>query len=100
MRINTVKEISLEDGEQLPNFVDIKETSYNHFNDLYLEKDVADLDVSTHFLQGVPDLVTREENSELTREMEDEEIIRAIWGLELENDLGPNGFSIYFYHAC
>jgi hypothetical protein len=44
--------------------------------------------------------VSDEENMELNKEMEEEEIIDATWGLELDKTSSMDGFSIHYYHAC
>jgi hypothetical protein len=51
-------------------------------------------------LERIPRLISKEDNIELDKEIKEEEVINVIWGLELYKVPNPDGFSIYFYHAC
>ena len=43
--------------------------------------------------------MSNEENIELTKEIGKEEIVKEIWGLDLDKAPSPNGCTIQFFHA-
>jgi hypothetical protein len=51
-------------------------------------------------LQEISPLVTKSENAVVEKEIEEEEVILSIWGLEPNKAPRPDGFTISFYWAC
>lgn len=95
---NKVKEITTFNGDLVHSFDDIKKVASEHFRSLYTEEDTPDATTVLDFLQAVPNLVTdvNEENSTLCQDISKAEVIDAIWNLEPNKALGPNGFTICF----
>jgi hypothetical protein len=48
-------------------------------------------------LENIPTLISDEENVELNKFIEEDEIINAILGLALDKAPGPDGFTIHFF---
>jgi hypothetical protein len=53
----------------------------------------------TSMLESIPTLVSNEENIELIKPTKEDEILGAIWILELDKAPSPNKFSISFYRS-
>lgn len=92
---NTVSTIKDSEGKIYTTQDTIKEAATNHFKNL-LTEDKSEEDYST-LLQYIPKEVTRETNSRLTHEVEEEEVQKAIWSLHPDKAPGPDGFPISFY---
>eukprot|EP00253_Pinus_taeda_P004290 PITA_04290 len=92
---NTVSSIKDSEGNNYTTQDTIKEAATNHFKNL-LTEDKSEEDYSA-LLQHMPKEVTQETNSRLTRELEEEEVQKAIWSLHPDKAPGPDGFPISFY---
>eukprot|EP00253_Pinus_taeda_P013716 PITA_13716 len=92
---NSITTITDSTGIQHNEKVAIKNTALEHFKEILTEKgeeeNFADL------LQHLPNKIAAETNERLTKEIKEEEIKGAIWGLQPDKALGPNGFPIFFY---
>eukprot|EP00253_Pinus_taeda_P004732 PITA_04732 len=75
----------------------IRKAASKNYRDLLTEtkgaEDYSDL------LQHLPKGVTKEMNDNLSKEIEEEEIKRAIWNLHPDKVPGPDGFPIYFFRV-
>ena len=58
---------------------------------------MMDEHITTKLLEGIPKLITKEENKRLIKEITNQDISVAIKSMELDNLLGHDGFSIHFY---
>eukprot|EP00253_Pinus_taeda_P016434 PITA_16434 len=92
---NNVNAITDSKGNQHNNQEDIKRAASLHFKSL-LTEDQEEIDYS-ELLQYLPKGITPGMNESLNREIEEEEIRKAIWPLQLDKSLGPDGFPINFY---
>jgi len=97
---NNVKEISTPSGELLKSFEKIKEDSFNHFSDLYIDQDGFDLEITKVMLENIASIITPEEKNSLMQKVFEEEIKKSIWELALKKYLGLYGFTIHFYRKC
>jgi hypothetical protein len=93
-----VNEIILEYGECMSYFVAIKEVIHTPFESSYMEEEEAKSNVWATMLKNISSLVSVELNLELTKEIDEEEITRAIWGIDPDKSPGSNGFSIHFFN--
>eukprot|EP00253_Pinus_taeda_P009759 PITA_09759 len=92
---NTVSTIVDNEGNRYSTQEFIKEAATRHFCKLLTEdKGVEDY---SSMLQYMPKGVTQEMNSNLMKEVEEEEIKAAIWSLHPDKAPGPDGFPICFY---
>jgi hypothetical protein len=48
-------------------------------------------------LANIPELVSEEENNQLTQDVLEEEIVKEIWSLDPDKALGPDKFPIRLY---
>ena len=69
----------------------------SHFQGLFSETELKDNDLNSEFLSNIPCLVSKETNGELMEPFTKEEIIDAIWSIELNKAPIPDGFSFQFY---
>lgn len=92
---NDVNTILDSEGNRHSTQETIRKASSKHYRDLLTEikgaEDYSDL------LQHLPKGVSKEMNDNLSKEIEEEEIKRAIWSLHLDKALGPDGFPICFF---
>eukprot|EP00253_Pinus_taeda_P028479 PITA_28479 len=92
---NSVNAIIDSEGNKHNNQEDIKKAASSHFRNLLTksqeEENYSDL------LQYLPKGITQEINDALNREIEEEEIRKAIRTLQLDKSPGPDGFPISFY---
>eukprot|EP00253_Pinus_taeda_P029799 PITA_29799 len=92
---NSVSAINDSEGNNHNNQEDIKKAASSHFRSLLTEsqeeEDYSDL------LPYLPKGITQEINDTLNREIEEEDIRKAIWTLQPDKSPGPDGFPISFY---
>lgn len=93
-------EIILEDGYVLNIFPNIKEAAKNDFEQLQNEENPPEFQAVTSLLENIPSLISNEDNENLNKYIEEQEIIQVIWGLALDKAPRSYGFSIHFYQAC
>jgi hypothetical protein len=48
-------------------------------------------------LDNIPDLISEHDNTQLVKEISEEEIIKAVWEMDPDKAPGPDGFPIRFY---
>jgi hypothetical protein len=82
------------------NFLNIKEETITHFEELYTESIGVDPTVKTKMLEDIPSLISSYENAKLIKETHEEEIQNTIWGLDPNKAPRPDRFTIHFYRAC
>eukprot|EP00253_Pinus_taeda_P017813 PITA_17813 len=92
---NTVSSIKDNEGNSYTSHDIIKKAATNHFKNL-LTEEKSEEDYSA-LLQHMPKDVTQETNNRLTREVEEEEVQKAIWSLHPDKAPGHDGFPISFY---
>eukprot|EP00253_Pinus_taeda_P026540 PITA_26540 len=92
---NTVSSIKDSEGNSYTSQDTIKKAATNHFKNL-LTEEKSEEDYSA-LLQHMPKDVTQETNNRLTREVEEEEVHKAIWSLHPDKAPRPDGFPISFY---
>jgi len=94
---NNVSSILDNEGNLHSTQETIRKAASEHYRDLLTEtkgeEDYTDL------LQHLPKGITKEMNDSLNKEIEEEEIRRAIWNLHPDKAPGPDGFPICFYRA-
>eukprot|EP00253_Pinus_taeda_P004596 PITA_04596 len=92
---NNVSAITDGEGSHHSNQESIKRAASLHFKSLLTEnQEEADY---SELLQYLPKGITQEMNESLNREIEEEEIRKAIWTLQPDKSPGPDGFPINFY---
>ena len=74
--------------------------AFNHFRELYFDRDETDSDAQLDLLSGIPTLVNDKENNELAKPILEFEIKNAIWSLQADKVPRPDGFTINFYRAA
>ena len=89
----------MDDRVKINNFPEIKVESYQHFKNLYTKDKVLVQEVES-YLQHVPMLLVKEDNDILRKKIVEEEVVQAIWDLDPDKALGPDGFSFHFFQAC
>ena len=77
----------------------LKQAASMHFQQLFQEDGISDVDVSVEFMENVPSLVSSEDNDELMKPFSEKEIIDVIWAMEPDKAPGTDGFSFHFYRA-
>lgn len=92
---NNVRAINDSEGNHYNNQEDIKREASSHFRSLLTEAQ-EEVDYS-ELLQHLPKGITQEINEILNRDIEEEEIRKAIWTLQPDKSPGPDGFPINFY---
>eukprot|EP00253_Pinus_taeda_P034575 PITA_34575 len=92
---NNVSAINDSEGNHYNNQEDIKRAASSHFRSLLTENQ-GEIDYSD-LLQYLPKGITQETNESLNQDIEEEEIRKAIWTLQPDKSLGPDGFPINFY---
>eukprot|EP00253_Pinus_taeda_P011568 PITA_11568 len=83
------------EGKEIKEREEIKEATHRYFKTLLTLEDQP-LD-NTNFLQQVYSKISDQQNSELEKEVTEEEIREATWSMHLDKALGPDGFTIAFY---
>ena len=76
---------------------EIKTHVFQHFRDLYQDKDETDPIAQEEFFSGIPSLITEQDNEDLSKSIMESEIKEAIWELQVDIAPGPDGFTINFY---
>jgi hypothetical protein len=92
-----VKEVVLDYGTKILDFEALKEATMKHFHSLFTHQSKANPKNEVDLIEHIPTMITNEENSELTRPIEEDEIKNVIWSLEPNKAPGLDGFSISFY---
>lgn len=67
------------------------------FKDQFTENTVPS---DFRILDHIPTLIYGEQNAELLKQPNKEEVKQAVFGLNGESVGGPDGFTSSFYHAC
>lgn len=79
-----MREITLEGKPPIPKLLEIKEESFKYFQDLYSSKGILNNGKAKEFLSSSLSNITEEENQYLMQEIAEEEVIDAIWSLDLD----------------
>lgn len=83
----------------LSEFEEIKVASRDNFTSLYSNSKEAEPSSIYSMLENIPNLVTKEENSDLMKPISESEISQAIWSLEPEKAFNPDSLSVSFYRS-
>jgi hypothetical protein len=78
----------------------IKEAAHHHFKNLYSASEMEALDLQAYPLSEVPELITEEENSRLSRPISDTEIKKVVFSMHPDKAPGPDGYTARFYIQC
>ena len=97
---NIVKELKGKDGKRMVDQEEIKDHVFQHFRDLYMDKEETDPLVQTDLLFGIPSLITEKDDKDLSKPIMEFEIKDVIWSLQADKAPGPDGFTINFYKAA
>jgi hypothetical protein len=79
-----VEEINLPTGEIIHDFEEIKQQSTKYYSHLYTKPENWDEKISQNFIANLPQLVTEEDNNELNKQVEEDEILKAINQFDLD----------------
>ena len=94
---NNVTSITDDEGQLQTSQDAIKRAASKHYSVLLTETKEAE-DYS-NLLQYLPTEINDEFNDDITKDIEEEEIQRAIWALQLDKAPCPDGFPISFYRS-
>ena len=94
-----IKEIRDKDENKMAEQEDIKAHVFQHFRDLYQDKDEIDPIAQAELLFGIPSLITEQDNEDISKPIMESEIKEFVWSLQADKALGSNGFTINFYRA-
>jgi hypothetical protein len=89
-----------EDGSMVFSFAQIKEVAFQHFSILYIELPLSHQEYITKLLKHIPQVISQQDNINLSDTFEESEIFTAIQQMELDKVPGPDGFSTHFYKLC
>jgi hypothetical protein len=95
--MNMTKEIQLESQSTLTSFEEIKKTTSAHFDDLYNEKELVDINLRDQALTYIPQIVSERDNEEISKRVNEEEILSALWKFGSDKAPRPDGFTAHFY---
>ena len=94
---NNVKEISQEYGTKIWEFLELKKVAWSHFGNLFTEQRKIEPNEIAIMLENIHLIITKEDNFELIKPIEEEEMLKEIWDLEPNKSFGLDEFSISFY---
>lgn len=94
---NTISEIK-EDNDTHKDFVDIKKATFSHFQNLY--SDDKDPLKYPEMLDIIPSTISPRMNKILEANIAKDEVKKALFYMDLEKALGPDGFSARFLQVC
>ena len=77
-----ISQLSSLSGESFKGFSQIKQVAEAHFQNLFSEDGISDLDLTTNFLSNIPCMVSEEDNVDLLKPFAEQEIIDVIWAME------------------
>eukprot|EP00253_Pinus_taeda_P034134 PITA_34134 len=94
---NTISEIK-EEGDIHKDFDHIKGAAFTHFQKLYSE----DKDPSHYpeLLENIPAVISQRRNEFLEAKVTKDEVKKALFNMDPNKALGPDGFSARFLQAC
>jgi hypothetical protein len=95
-QFKTVIEIQVQ-NQTITDPKGIKATATEAFGDLYTETQRNDIDPKEYPLSLVPNLIKKDFNNNLTKEVTQQEIKEALDQMNPDKALGPNGFTARFY---
>ena len=95
-----IKELKDKDGNKMTEQEEIKNHVFQHFRDLYMDKEEIEPLAHVDLLSGIPSLITEQDDKDLSKPIMEFEIKAAIWSLQADKSLGPNGFTINFYRVA
>lgn len=75
----------------------LKNEAYNHFKNL-LTAEPVNLDYES-FTKHILKRKNEETNSDLLKQVEENEVQAVVWGLQCDKAPGPYGFSIALFHS-
>jgi hypothetical protein len=73
-----LEEIKTPTGETIQDFEEIKQHATRFYSQLYMKSRDLDVDMRNKFISHLPQLVSEEDNLELNKQVEEEEIMKAI----------------------
>ena len=94
---NNVSEIINLNGSKTTECKEIKIGAFQHFKRLLSKQEEVDNDLVMEMISNIPTLLSRMNNQELDKVIDEREVINANWNLEPDKAPGPDGFSISFY---
>jgi hypothetical protein len=94
---NTVTSIISNTGQQLDTFDQVKDEAFHHFNNLYQQPSSEGTNADTlDMLANIPSIVSEHENNQLIKDITEEEIAKAVWGMDLTKLLDLMDFQTDF----
>jgi hypothetical protein len=95
---NIVTSIQNNSRQPLETISEIKETVFHDFEQDFQQSGEGDCEEEEQEkLENMQTVIFDSDNSQLTKEISEEEIEHAVWSMEPDKALGPDGFSINFY---
>ena len=79
---------------------DIKAHVFHHFKYLYMDNKETTSLAHADLLSKIPSLITKQDDKDLSKPIMEYEIKAAIWSLQANKALGPDGFTINFYREA
>ncbi|VFQ80769.1 unnamed protein product [Cuscuta campestris] len=90
----SIKHIKSSEGRNLTQPKEIQTEAVNHFTKIYTKSSVHGLEEITQF---IPNVITEEENNNLTIIPTLEEVRAAVWDLDPHSTSGPDGYTWEFF---
>ena len=95
-----IKELRDKDENKMVEQEEIKTHVFQHFRDLYQDKDETDPIAQVKLFSRIPSLIMEEDNEDLSKSIMEPEIKESIWELQVDKAPGLDGFTINFYRAA
>ncbi|CAH9104521.1 unnamed protein product [Cuscuta europaea] len=92
-----ISSITICHGQIVTSLPDIFEAAVNFFSNLYAVEHVFE---AAELLQFIPKLVNDEDNVNLMKIPQEEEVNLAVWGLNQNGAPDPDGFNGKFFRKC
>lgn len=97
---NGITKIKYIQGKQLNTHQEIEASLVHHFQGIAKEPLIDRSQFINDFTKHIPKLVMREDNYNLNRPVNEEEVSEVIEEMQNGKAPGPNGFNVDFFKAC
>jgi hypothetical protein len=91
-----VDEIKKATGEVINSFEEIKKKASSHFKNIYTQDGADNKEQSMQFMEPIPQLITVQDNQELTKVATKKEVRTVVFQFDLDKVPGPDGFTPHF----
>jgi len=100
-RVHNIISLIEDEGGNLHNFhVEIEAVLVNHFGRIAKESCYDRENSIRNFTRHIPRLVSREDNFNLNKLVNEEEVSFVLKEMKNDKSFGPDAFNVYFFKAC